>query len=187
MNTDDILDAHLHGETIDKNQNAIPVELTSPNRYILFHVLSMGLYSIWYMYYIWDFFRTKHRADVMPFLRAIFGLIFFYPMCEKIQRFSRLRDYPEHYSSGVLFAGFIIFALMSYLPDPAWIFGIFSFFVFIPPIKAFNFTIDNSKEYIAIYKTDYSALQIILMFVGAIIWILAMIGTFMPEPTGYSY
>ena len=53
---------------------------------------------------------------------------------------------------------------------------IFSFVFIIPPFKALNFAKQNATDIIVDEQTSYSRRQIALIIVGAIFWVLVIVG-----------
>lgn len=171
----DILDSNF-GE----DQKGIPFSLTSENRFILFDVLSFGLYPIWWMYHIWKFYKEKENLDVMPVARAIFSIFFIYSMSERTRKYANSKGYTGSLNSSMVLIGLIVFTVLTKLPDPLWLITTLSFFVYLPILKAFNFAIENDADYDEEYKTGFSPLQIGMMILGIIFWILVLIGLFVP-------
>jgi len=176
MENDDILDFGLIDDT-DK----VKIELTTTNRFILFFILSVGLYGAWWMYKQWVFFRDEERLDIWPVARALFGIIFIYPLLEKIQNYAVDRGYTNTYSAGLLFGGFIIFSLMGRLPDPFSLLSFLGFIVYLQPNSAFNYYIENSEDYRGVYSSSLSSRQIFLVVIGILLWALIIAGLVLPE------
>lgn len=176
MNNDEILDFGL----IDDNDK-VKIELTTTNRFILFYVLSLGLYGAWWMYKQWAFFRDDERLDISPAARAIFGIFFIYSLFEKIQAFAQEKSYNNTYNSGLLFGGFIIFSLVGQLPGLFFLLSFLGFLIYLQPNSALNFAIENSEDYQGVYSSQLSTRQIILVVIGGLFWVLILFGLMSPE------
>jgi hypothetical protein len=150
--------------------------IISLNKFIFLSIASFGLYEIWWAYKSWRFFQQKDKLDIMPAARAIFSLFFLYSLFVNIFSFAKKKGYDQNYSSGSLFAGFIILNLLSKLPDPFWLIAVFSFVFLIPPFQALNFAKQNSKEFIVNEQESFSARQIILLSLGTVFWGLVIVG-----------
>jgi hypothetical protein len=179
-NTEQILDSEIHID-VDKTN----VELVDVNRFILLYIFSMGLYFLWWMYKSWRFFKEKDGEDIMPAVRAVFGIIFMYPLFERIQHFASESHYTRKFSSGLLTFAIIIIGLVgSKLPDPFWLVTYTVALLAIAPVSAMNFAIANSGRYNAIYGT-LNARQIGILVVGSILWLIVLAGFFIPPDLGY--
>lgn len=155
------------------------IETLNVNKFILLNVLTLGLYGIWWMYKSWRFFKEKDKLDIMPAMRAIFAIFFTHSLFEKILKYANSKGFPDTYSSSGLFIGFILLNFMSRLPDPFWLVSIFAFLCLIPPFKALNYAIEQSDDYQVIEQTSFNNRQMVLIVLGAIFWILILVGLFL--------
>lgn len=155
-------------------------ELVSVQKFILLTVLSLGLYQIWWSYKTWKFFKDKDSLDIIPAARAIFLIIFLYSLFERIQEFSKSKGYSKNFSSIGYFLGFIGLSLSSRLPDPYWTVSFFSMFCFVPAIESLNNGIKASEDYNVIERRKFNYRQIIIIIIGTVLWLLILIGIFLP-------
>lgn len=176
MDSNEILDSNFND--YENGHEGVPISLVSSNRFIIFYLLSLGLYGVWWMYKMWSFFKEKESLDIWPFARAIFGIFFIYRLFEKIKSFARSNNCNDEYPSEGLFGGFVVFSFLTRLPDPYWLISLLGFLFYLQPINVFNKAIANSKVYDGILDAQFNATQIVLMVVGAIFWSLLMIGLF---------
>ncbi len=155
-------------------------ELLSAQKFILLSVLSLGLYELWWIYKSWSFFRDKDNLDIMPAARAFFAIFFLNSLFDRIQYFSRSKGYTKTFSSIGYFIGFIGLNFAGRLPDPYWIVSFLSMFFLIPALESLNYGIKNSGDYTVIENGKYNNRQIGLIIVGSLLWILILIGMFLP-------
>lgn len=169
------------GENFEANvtQPIIGIEeqkIISLTKFIVLCISSGGLYSIWWIYKAWRFFKQKDNLDIMPAARAIFTLFFLHSLFNKILSFAKEKGYGKNFYSNVLFAGFFIPLFLSRrFPYPFELISIFSFMALIPPFKALNYAKQNSNEYIVTEQTSFSGRQIGLIVVGIISWCLYLL------------
>jgi len=156
------------------------LELLSAQKFILLSVLSLGLYELWWIYKSWSFFRSKDNLDIMPAARTIFAIFFLNSLFDRIQDFSRTKGYTKTFSSIDYFIGFIGLNFAGNLPDPYWIVSFLSMFFLIPALESLNYGIKNSGDYTVIENGKYNNRQIGLIIVGSLLWILILIGMFLP-------
>jgi len=156
-------------------------ELISADKFIIFTILSFGLYGIWWMYKAWKFFQQKDKLDVMPAARAIFAIFFLTSLLNRINDYADEKGYHKKYYSVLLFFGYVFGNILAYLPNPFWVISFLSVVFLIPPFKALNFAKRNATDFIAREQTSLSGRQIGLVIVGVIWWGLVLLGLFMPN------
>lgn len=152
------------------------IELVDANKFIILFVMSLGLYSIWWMYKVWKFFQQKEEPNMMPAARAIFGIFWVYPLFERIQDYAKENGYESKYNSSFLFVGYVIMNLSSRLPDPIGLVAIFAFILMIPPLRAYNFAVMNSDYYNGEEVARYSAGQMAVVAIGLLLWSTIFLG-----------
>ncbi|MCO4292021.1 hypothetical protein NF867_03985 [Solitalea sp. MAHUQ-68] len=160
----------LNSESSDKR------ELVTKNQFIILNFLTFNLYSVWWMYKSWNFFKEKESSDIMPAMRALFSLFFLYGLFEKIKAFAKGNGYSKDYSSGLLFIGLIVLGICAYLPEPFMLLTFISFICFTPAVEALNFGITESND--GEEQTSYNTRQIVLLVLGSILWVLVLMGLF---------
>jgi len=181
MSVDPIIDLSFSTDPDRKE-----VEVIDPWKFLLLYTLSLGFYSIWWIYNHWRFFKERESSDIMPVWRAIFSIFFIYGLFERMLIFARKNNPSTYaYSSGFLAGIYIVLNLLSRLPDPYWMIAFGSAFCFVQPIQAFNSALDNSKEYRAKQTPGLSAGQVVIVILGSIFWFLMLLGLFMPEEAEY--
>ncbi len=153
-------------------------EILAINNFIFLFLLTLGLYGVWWMYKSWKFFQEKDNLDIMPAMRAIFSIFFLYGLFERIQSFAQSKGYTKNYSSAALFIAFVLFNLLSSLPDPMWIISILAFVFLIPPFNALNYAMLQSEEYRVIEREGFNQRQIVLVVFGILWWALILLGLF---------
>ncbi len=166
--------------SFDTDHSNISVPVISLNKFIVFCVITFGLYELWWIYKSWKFFKEKENLDIMPAARAIFAIFFVYYLFEKILDFARANGYQKEYSSGGLTVLFLILNLASRLPDPFGLISLLVFLIFIQPFEAFNYAIRHSEDYRAEETNGLSTRQIVMVIIGILFWILVLIGLFFP-------
>ena len=172
MNNDEVLDFSLPNNDESKPE----YEIVGLYKFFLLSILSLGLYQLWWTYKAWKFFKEKESLDVSPVARAIFAIFFFHSLFEKIKTYANVYGYGASYTSGLLVAAIFILNILSRLPDPFWMLSVASVFCFIPPVSALNYAVQNSKEYAVVINNGLNYRQLALVIVGAIFWILIIIG-----------
>ncbi|MEE9425030.1 MAG: hypothetical protein V3V18_08610 [Methylococcales bacterium] len=62
--------------------------LVSPARFIVFSAFTFGIYNIYWAYKNWSYIREREQSSISPFWRAIFHLLWFYPLLSNIAQHS---------------------------------------------------------------------------------------------------
>jgi hypothetical protein len=160
----------------EENNTIEEQQIISVNKFIVLSILSFGLYEIWWIYKSWRFFQQKDKLDILPIVRTIFSIFFLIPLFNKILDFANGKGYNRHFSSVLLFIGYIIVTLLANLPDPFWLISFLSIVFFIPSFNALNFARQNSTNFIVTEQLSYNRRQITIIIIGAIIWVLFLLG-----------
>lgn len=168
-------------DDLQKGAGGTPVELVDQNKFILFYFLSLGLYGIWWMYKSWKFFQEKDKLDIWPAARAIFAIFFAYSLFDEIQRYAQANGYQKSFSSGGMFAAFLLLNFSSRLPDPIGWLSLLAFLPLLPPLNALNYAISHSEEYEGVFSSRLNNRQVVLVVLGVLFWALIIIGLFFAE------
>lgn len=156
-------------------------KIISLNKFIFLCFITFGLYTIWWIYKAWVFFRQKEQTDIIPAARTIFGIVFNYELLTKILRYAKEKGYEGSYSPLLLYIGLVVIQLLSRLPDPYWLISILSFVFLIPAHNAFNYAKQNSTGFTVTEQTTFSSRQIVLIVVAAVCWALSISGFLLEE------
>lgn len=155
-----------------------PVSIT---KLVVMMVCTMSLYSVYWFYKNWDLVRDRERSDISPVARTLFSIFYCYPCFARIRDAAKERGISPALPAGPLAAVLILLAIAAQLPDPYWLIAYFSFAVFIPVQ-----VVANKVNAIAAPGHDrnrrFSGANIAFATVFGILFLLALIGTFMsPE------
>ncbi len=147
-------------------------KIISLNRFIFLSIITFGMYEVWWMYKAWKFFKQKDNIDISPIARAIFNIFFLFSLFKRILIEAENKGYNEQYDSGLLFLFYIIFSLLSRLPDYYAFISLFSIVFIIPAFKALNFIKQNSTEFETIKVNYFNDNQLVLIIFCTLIWAL---------------
>ncbi len=148
-------------------------------KFIFLTFVTFGIYEICWFYKNWKFFKEKDKLDISPFWRAIFAPFFIHGLFKKILELTKKEGYRESFSAGWLTSYWIIISYLWKLPDPYWLISFLSFLPLISPLQAMNFYWNKKKPNLPM--KSFSWWQILLIILGILVFMLALIGTFMPE------
>lgn len=173
--------AQVLDDDFNEGINQQSVEIINVNKFIILCILTLGLYSIWWMYKAWRFFKEKDFLDVLPVMRAIFSIFFLYALFERIKTYANDNGYTESYSSWGLFILYLGINFLNWLPDPFSFLSVFSFVALLAPFRAFNYSIKSSEDFKAIEADGFNSRQVGLIVFGIVFWGLILLGLFASE------
>jgi hypothetical protein len=151
-------------------------EIISLNKFLFLSLITFGLYSLWWTYKSWKLFQERFPTDeLMPVWRTIFSTFTLYSLFERIKRLAFDSDHVIKYSSGWLVFGVIFLNALYRLPYIYGYISIFSCLFFIPPFEALNYSLQISDEYETTMSTGFNTRQIVLIVLGAALWIFTIV------------
>ncbi|MGN5763324.1 hypothetical protein ACNQO6_03085 [Acinetobacter calcoaceticus] len=167
-------------ENTPVNHHLADLTIISLKKFIFLSIISLGLYELWWIFKAWRFLALKDHLDIMPAARAIFSIFFLYSLFKRIREYAKGKDYAQDFSAGWMYIGYILFALVfANLPDPYWLISSVSFIFLIPAFVALNHTKKQDDQLNAVIQEKFNIAQIFVIIIGAIFWILLLIGFFL--------
>ena len=147
--------------------------IISTQKFLLFSILSLGLYQIWWMYKEWEFFEHKDKLNISPVLRAIFCVFFLYSLFKHIQIFAHENLYTKAFSSLWLFLAYILTPVLISTIDTYGIITIATTTLYlVPAFQASNYAKKNSTLVKVIELKKMTTPQIILVVIGSLFWLM---------------
>lgn len=148
-------------------------------KFILLSVITFGIYELYWFYKTWKFLKERNNLDISPFWRAVFSPLFAGSNAEHVLKLANEKNYTEKYSPTVIGISYFVLSALSRLPVPYLLISYLTFLPMIPIVKAMNFYWQKEKPDLPL--KNFSYWQIILIIFGVILFILVLIGAFMPE------
>ena len=174
-------------ETID-SAVFFPINL---QKFVILSTATLGFYSIFWMYRCWRWIRYTDKRQIMPLWRAIFSIIWFYPLFTEIRE--RQIDVEKKAMSVILgaalTAGYVIVTIASAVGEgttsginslAASIMSGLVFLLTLPLLSAVN-TLNENDTGIIQKHSSWSVHSILALFSGAALWIVMFIGSFAPQ------
>lgn len=152
-----------------------PVSLT---KLVLLSICTLGLYEIYWFYKNWGYVEQREKSDIRPAARSIFAVFFCYALFRKVADHA-VETTGTKISAGLLATGWIITTLLWRLPDPYWL-VCFSAVFFMVPVQSSINSINAKLAPEHDRNTRFSAWNIAGLVVGGLLFILGVIGTFLP-------
>lgn len=92
----------------------------SPMKLFVMSTVTFGLYQVYWHYKNWKLVKER-TGDVIPILRAIFGVLFAYSLFAEIRDTAREVGREAALSAGPLAILYFLLQLTWRLPDPLWL------------------------------------------------------------------
>jgi hypothetical protein len=151
----------------------------SPLKLVIMSTVTFGIYELYWFYKNWKLIKERTGRDIMPFWRAFFGVFFCYSCFREVEEAARFRGI-SFLSPGLLAAIWIILTICWRLPDPYWLVCWLTPFVLVPVQNAINrLNIEIAPNHNR--NSRFSGWNIAGIVLGGILFVLSIIGAFMPE------
>lgn len=168
--------ASVWGDTVE-----IALHPMSGTKLLVMSLCTFGLYHVYWFYRNWKLRNELRRRGVLAPLRAIFAPIFAYSLFEDVDVEVRRWGVTPGWNAAALAIAYFLLNIVTRLADSLWLIGLLS----VLPILAVQRTINEANArstHPAPVNAAYSGLNIAGMVLGGIALLLALLGTFMPEP-----
>ena len=86
--------------------------VVSKLKFAVLYVATLGLYEVYWFYRHWKLYRIYHGESLWPVPRAIFSIIFAWPLFRRFERRNAAGDDPVRWSPGVYAGLYILFYLL---------------------------------------------------------------------------
>ncbi|WP_425410505.1 DUF3857 domain-containing transglutaminase family protein [Hyphococcus sp.] len=165
-----------------------PVSLT---KFIILSIASVGLYAIFWMWRCWRWVNAQEDRSIMPFWRAFFSMIWFYPLFAEIRGQQETRKAPVILGA-LLTLGVIIFSIGGNLASRAYenetgigalaagVSSGLAFLFFVPLVLWVN-SLNRDAPAVIKANSKWTAHTFGALFCGFIFWALIFIGAFAPQ------
>lgn len=175
---------------IQSSSVAIEYYAISPNRLVLFSILTFGAYEIYWFYKNWQAIKKFEGQKISPFWRTIFAVFFCHGLFKKILESAKSHNYQNLYSPGWVATAYILLLLVgnglssvdSYEVgfNLIWLIVVLSTFIPLLSVQeAINFNnekVTGSSE----LKRDFSGGEVALIVIGVLWFLLVLWGIFSP-------
>jgi hypothetical protein len=154
-----------------------PVSLT---KFVVMHFCSLGLYQAYWFYENWRLIGEREQSEASPFWRTAFAFIYCYPLFEKIRGSAASLKIDQSISVPVLASGWILFSFLWMLPDPYGLAAFLSILFLLPVQQAANH-INESLAPGHDQNGRFTAWNKVALVIGSLLFILVVIGSFVPR------
>ncbi|MDJ0777867.1 MAG: hypothetical protein QNJ85_08390 [Gammaproteobacteria bacterium] len=97
--------------TVESSANEFYV--VSKLKFAVLYLATLGLYEVYWFYRHWHQYRLYHGESLWPVPRAIFSIVFAYPLFRRFERRNAAAGDPVRWSPGVFAGLYILLYLVS--------------------------------------------------------------------------
>lgn len=148
---------------------------------VVMSLCTLGLYEIYWFYKNWKCIKERTYKDLMPFWRAFFASLWAYSFFKHLKLDAQKVGAPEPPSIIPLAVLYFMMVPLHRLPDPYWLLSIMGFLALIP-INTAALEINKKVGSENYENAKFTVWNWIIIACGGFIVLLAIIGTFIPEP-----
>ena len=151
----------------------------SPLKLVVLSTLTFGLYQLYWFYKNWALIKSQEKSDIIPVLRAIFGVFFCYSCYQRMSEQGVWNGLPRM-PAGALAFGWIATTIASRLPDPYWLVTLTSTLFMIPVqrhVNRLNAILAPGHD----PNDRFTAWNWVGIILGSLFLLLALAGLFLPE------
>ncbi|MEJ0087562.1 MAG: hypothetical protein WDO72_17960 [Pseudomonadota bacterium] len=161
-----------HGGLVDQSNPYFAVGLV---KLAVMNMVTFGIYQVYWFYRQWNFVRVRDRSDIWPVPRAIFAIIFVYPLFQRIRSDAAQHQVPGGLAAGPLATVFILCNFIWRAPDPWWLAGFLTTVVVVVAQKVVNeINVAASPDHDR--NERFGGWNWFGIVVGGVFWALVMIG-----------
>jgi hypothetical protein len=148
-------------------------------KFIIYSICSLGLYELVWFYKNWQYVRDRDGSTIMPFWRAIFSIIWCYPLAKEIAD-----SHPRANAglAGLAAVGFIGLTLTWKLPDPWSLLSLIAFIPLLYLVTLIN-QINRERGVRGPFYARVRVHHVLVCFIGTLLLGLALLGTFVSTPS----
>lgn len=141
---------------------------------------TLGLYELYWFYKNWVHIKKQTGKSMMPFWRAFFAPLWAYSCFKYIKDSAAKNGVEESLSIVLLTIVYFIVQALWRLPDPYWLLSFFSF-LFVLPANTVALSINKQLNPEFVNNSRFSAWNWVGVIFGGLLFLLSIIGTFLPE------
>jgi hypothetical protein len=142
-------------------------------------VCTLGFYELYWSHRNWRAIKERDNSDIMPLMRAIFGLFFVYALFKRMRADGQQADQAVQLSAGPLAAGWIITTLLHRLPPPYSMLAMLAI-LWLIPVQAFVNELNATVVPDHPRNDSFTAWNWVAIVLGGLCFVLATIGSFLP-------
>ena len=121
-----------------KNNVDIHFFAVSPVKLAVLSICTLGLYEVYWFYKQWVLIKERSEPHIIPWGRALFGVIWCYSCLDFIRKDERNLGVEPVLAAGPLATGWIALSLTWRLPEPYFLIGFLAPLLLVPAQRHVN-------------------------------------------------
>lgn len=85
----------------------------STSKLVIMSIVTLGFYEVYWAYKNWQLIKSRDKSNIQPIWRAIFLLLFFYPLIEKVKTVANSNGVSTNYSSLLITIVWVFLRILS--------------------------------------------------------------------------
>lgn len=160
-------------------------------KYLVLYFFTLGTYQYYWFYKNWSLFKARTNEEIWPVPRAIFPVFFAHALFERVDAYLNQEGRTFEWNPGLTATVFVVFQLISNVLNrlsmkmDSTAIDVLSIAIIVPLVfpmynaqKAVNAACGDPEGE---SNASLSAGNFAWMFVGLILWALALLGTFVKQ------
>ena len=165
--------------SVTQNTPFFPVSIT---KLVVMSVCTFSLYEVYWFYENWRRISARTGEKMVPWARALFSVFYCYQCFTNVRDYDRRTVDSSKLAAGPLAAGWIVATILWKLPDPYWWLSMLAV-AFLLPVQVLANRTNSMVSPGHAKNSEFSALNWVAIVLGGLFLILALLGTFLPQPS----
>jgi hypothetical protein len=139
-------------------------------------VLTCGVYQYYWLYQQWQAIKRRERADISPFWRTFFSIVYLLPLLRSIRTAAARASVQARFSPALLFVAFNALSLLGLVPHAVWLVSLLSFVPLVVAQRAAN-AVNVQVAPAHERNARFSAGNVVAAVIGGLVNAVAIVGT----------
>jgi hypothetical protein len=149
-------------------------------KFALMSATTFGFYQLYWFYRNWRIIRDHEQSEISPFWRAFFAPVWTFSMGKHFTEQAKRRNLLLTLPVSALGVAYMLMNVIWRLPDPYALGAFLSFMPLLPFDRAAR-RLNGNGELAAPTHGRYSGWNIAWLIFGSLLFVLAVIASFLPE------
>jgi len=170
---------HAPGGGTPRSDGAqLPFFSVATHKFVIMCVVTLGMYQYYWLYKQWKRLARTSFEPISPFWRTFFAPLWGFSLFMRIRARAELEKVVVSWNDIALGVAYLLLSAAWRLPEPWWIVSLFGFLPLLPVHGTIE-EINARHSAGPLPNRSFSGANVLGIFVGGGILVLALIGTFM--------
>jgi len=148
-------------------------------KFIIMCLATFGIYELVWFYKNWTLLKEEKGLKISPFWRAVFAPIWIFVLTGKLQMYLKEKNSPSNFSPITIAVLYFVLSASWKMPNPYSVISYLSFVPVLTLVSAMNIYWQPIDQGLPTKKLTWW--QLILVIMGLILFVLAILGSFVPD------